>query len=132
MAEPHFPEDGILWHTWSEETLQKIADRNRPVLLLDMDPDPMVWPFLRAIYQEAPRNARLRELLHEEFIALFVTADALPAELSMFGAGSRYHLAVLSPSGLNPLVTFVVQRGDTSKLIEEVVAVLERLLEAWR
>jgi hypothetical protein len=50
-----------------------------------------------------PANARLRELLLGEFPALYVEAGSIPEALSAFGAGRQYHIAVLSPHGLNPL-----------------------------
>jgi hypothetical protein len=71
----------------------------RPILLFVDDPDPMVFPFLRAIFQAMPANARLRELLHAEFSALYVEAGAIPPAFGVYGAGSRYHIAILSPHG---------------------------------
>jgi hypothetical protein len=79
-----------------------------------------------------PKNTKLRDLLHESFPALFIKADELPEELKVPGAGSSYHIAVLSPYGLTPLVTFNPVSGNPSKVVNEIVVVLERLLETWR
>lgn len=127
-----FPDAGIVWKKWHAETEAELARRERPILLFVADPDPMVFPFLRAIFHAMPANARLRELLHDEFPALYIEAGELPETLAMFGAGRRYHIAILSPSGLNPLVVFDPVRGDAAALVAEIVAVLERLLPAWR
>jgi hypothetical protein len=127
-----FPAAGILWRQWNETTEAELAQRDRPILLFVADPDPMVFMFLRAIFRAMPANARLRELLHGEFPALHVEAGAIPDALSVFGAGSRYHIAILSPHGLNPMVVFDVTRGDAAALVAEIVAVLERLLPFWQ
>jgi hypothetical protein len=50
----------------------------------------------------------------------------------MLGAGSRYHIAVLSPYGLTPMVTFNPASGSPFKVVNEIVRVLERLVEAWQ
>jgi hypothetical protein len=103
------------------------------VLLFVADTDPLVHPCLRGFFYAAPKNERLRALLHNEIIGLFVEANAVPQEeLGLCDAGSGYHLAILSPSGLTPLVTFAVQKGDPEKIVDEVVLVLERLLDGWQ
>jgi hypothetical protein len=79
-----------------------------------------------------PTNEKLRELLHEFCPALFLKADELPEELTALGAGNRYHIAVLSPYGLTPMVTFNPASGSASEVVNEIVRVLDRLLEAWR
>jgi hypothetical protein len=127
-----FPDAGIVWKKWNAETEAELAQRARPILLFVADPDPMVFPFLRAVFQAMPANARLRDLLLGEFPALYVEAGAIPEALSAFGAGRQYHIAVLSPHGLNPLVVFDPVRGDAAALVAEIVSVLERLLPAWR
>src|SRR5260370_41676785 len=65
MSTPEFPEKGILWRGWNDETLSIINEKNRPVLLVVADPNPLVWPFLREILKEMPNNTKLRNLLHE-------------------------------------------------------------------
>ncbi len=127
-----FPAAGILWRQWSATVETELAARERPILLFVADPDPTVAPFLRAIFAAMPANARLRALLHDEFPALFLEAASIPDALKLLGAGSAYHLAVLSPYGLTPMVTFNVATGSTAALVAEIVAVLERLLPAWR
>ncbi len=132
MATPQFPEQGILWRSWSDETRRHIEEKQRPVLLFVADRDPFVWPFLREIFGEMPANAKLRALLHEFFPALFIEADALPEELKALGAGSRYHIAILSPHGMTPMVIIDPVRGKPAEVVNEIVAILERLREAWR
>jgi hypothetical protein len=131
MSAPEFPDKGILWRGWNEETLRLISEKEKPVLLFVADPDPIVWPFLREAFRDMPNNAKLRALLHEVYPALCIKADELPEELKLLGAGSRYHIAILSPYGLTPMVTFAPVTGRPSELIDEIVAVLERLLQAW-
>jgi hypothetical protein len=127
-----FPDAGIVWKKWNAATEAELAQRERPILLFVADPDPMVFPFLRAIFQAMPANERLRVLLHGEFPALYVEAGAMPEALAVFGAGRRYHIAVLSPSGFNPLVVFDPVDGDAAAVVAEIAAVLERLLPVWR
>ncbi|MGO8952930.1 MAG: hypothetical protein ACLQF2_06280 [Rhodomicrobium sp.] len=130
--EPQFPNDGILWRGWSEETLGEIAKRGHPVLLFVADPDPFVWPFLREIFKAMPANAALRALLKESFMALFIKADELPQELKDLGAGSRYHIAILSPYGLTPMVTVNPVHGNPAAVVDEIASILERLAATWR
>jgi hypothetical protein len=52
MPTHQFPEEGILWRGWCDETLKHIEDKNQPVLLFVLDLDPFVWPFLREILLE--------------------------------------------------------------------------------
>ena len=132
MPVSRFPEHGILWHRWSEETLSAIEHKKWPVLLFVADADPLVWPFLREIFREMPTNAKLRALLHEFFIALFVEADSLPAHLKDLGAGSRYHIAVLSPHGMTPMVTIDPVSGSPQDVVSDMVLILERLVDVWR
>jgi hypothetical protein len=126
-----FPSSGILWRGWNEETLRLIQQRERPVLLFVADPDPLIWPFLRETFNAMPANARLRELLHEFYTPLYVEARALPDDLKAFGAGSRYHVAALSPYGLTPLVWLDVRRPP-DQVVAAIVDTLERMQDAWR
>ena len=127
-----FSEEGILWRGWNDETLRLIQEKDFPVLIFIADPHAFEWPLLKAVFKEIPANARLRELLHEFCLALFLKADELPDDLTMLGAGSHYHIAVLSPSGLTPMVTFNPASGSPPEVVNEIVRVLERLVEAWR
>lgn len=129
--EPEFPDGGILWRGWSEETLRLVQERARPVLLFVADPDPLVFPFLRETFKAMPGNARLRELLHDFYTPLYIEASMLPDDLKAFGAGSRYHVAVLSPYGYTPLVWVNVLRPP-EEVITAIVDTLERMQEAWR
>jgi hypothetical protein len=130
-SEPETPEQGIQWRGWNDGTLRLIQERERPVLLFVADPDPMVWPFLRETFKAMPGNARLCELLHEFYTPLFIEADSLPDDLKAFGAGSRYHVAVLSPYGFTPMVWVNVLRAP-DEVIATIVDTLERLEDAWR
>jgi hypothetical protein len=129
---PQFPDDGILWRGWGEETLRLIQEKAYPVLLFVADPDPMVAPFLTALFRAMPGNSKLRALLHERFPALLLRADAVPEELELLGAGSRYHVAVLSPAGLTPMVTIDPVHGAPEAIVAEIVRILERLDAVWR
>ena len=131
MPEPGFPDKGIIWHRWDAETVALIGEKKRPVLLFLADLLAPEWPFLREIFKEMPANERLRTLLHEAFVPLFVEGNAVPGELSELGAGSNYFIAVLSPYGLTPMVT-INPVGDPAKVVAQIVSVLERLAEAWR
>jgi hypothetical protein len=130
-SDPDFPDKGIQWRGWDEETLRIIAEKARPVLLFVADPEPTVRPFLRETFKAMPGNARLRELLHEFYTPLFIEAGSLPDDLKAFGAGSRYHVAVLSPYGFTPLVWVDVLRPP-DQVIATIVDTLERLADAWR
>jgi len=127
-----FPDKGILWRGWTEETLSFINEKQMPVLLFIADPNSPVWPFLREIFKEMPKNGKLRQLLHETYPALYIETDALPDELKLLGAGATYHIAILSPYGLTPMATMDPVTGKPSDVVNELVAILERLLAAWR
>ena len=132
MSESQFPDEGIFWRGWNEETLALIQQRGLPVLLFVADPDAIAWPFLKAVFKAMPANAKLRELLHGRYPALFVEADALPEEQKLLGAGSRYHIAVLSPAGLTPMITIDPVHGAPTEVVAEIARILERLDEVWR
>ena len=132
MSESQFPEQGILWRGWNEETLELIREKGLPVLLFVADPDAFAWPFLKAVFKAMPANAKLRELLHQRYPALFIEADALPEEQKLLGAGSRYHIAVLSPSGLTPMITIDPVHGAPTEVVAEIARILQRLDEVWR
>jgi len=131
ISERAFPDKGILWRGWDDETLRLIEEKQRPVLLFVADPDPLVWPFLRETFKAMPANARLRDLLHDFYTPLLIEAQSLPEDLKALGAGSTYHLAVLSPHGLTPLVTIEVQRSPQD-VVNTTVDILERLVDVWR
>jgi hypothetical protein len=126
-----FPSKGILGRGWDEATLGFIAEKRRPVLLFVADRDPTISPFLRELLRAMPRNAKLRGLLHEHFPALLIEADAVPQDLAMLGAGSTYHVAVLSPYGLTPIVTIDPVHGNPNEVVDEIVHILERLVDVW-
>lgn len=132
FPELEFPEKGILWRGWDPETLTIIDQKQMPVLLFVADGNAPVWPCLRNIFKAMPKNAKLRDLLHGSFPALFVKAGELPEEQKALGAGKDYHIAVLAPAGLTPLVTFNVLSGKPLEVVDEIVLVLEHLLKTWR
>jgi hypothetical protein len=132
MSPPGRSDQAILWRGWNDETLQLINEREMPVLLFVADPNAFAWPFLREVFKELPKNAQLRRLLHEFYPALYLEAGAVPEELAGLGAGERYHIAILSPYGLTPLVTVDPVSGNPAAVVAEIAAILERLLESWR
>jgi hypothetical protein len=132
FLELEFPERGILWRGWEPETLTIIDQKQMPALLFVADSNAPVWPFLRNIFRAMPKNARLRDLLHGSFPALFVKAGELPEVQKALGAGNNYHIAVFAPAGLTPLITFNVLNGKPLEVVDEIVSVLERLLKTWR
>ena len=132
MSTPEFPDRGILWRGWEDETLRIIDEKQQPVLLFIRDADPFVWPFLRETFKAMPKNAKLRDLLNTHCLALYLDAEKLPEELKLLGAGSRYHIAILSPYGLTPLVTFDPIGGNPAEIVERITLTLERILENWR
>ncbi len=62
MSESQFPGEGIVWRGWNDETLELIQQKAA------------VWPFLKAVFQAMPANAKLRGLLHERYPAIRCTA----------------------------------------------------------
>jgi len=131
MPSPEFPDDGILWRGFDDDTLRIVAERQNPVLLFVRDTDPLVWPFLREIFKVLPKNEKLRDLLHERCVALYAEAEALPEDQKQLGAGSRYYLAILSPSGLTPLITVDPMSGTPTEIAERIAALLSRIMETW-
>jgi hypothetical protein len=132
MSESEFPGQGILWRGWNDTTLSIIKEKQRPVLLFVADAVSVAWPFLRDVLEAMPANTRLRSLLHESYPALYIEADVLPEELKVLGAGSRYHIAILSPYGLTPIVIIDPLNGKPAEVVDEIVLVLQRLLTVWR
>ena len=132
MSAVPFPDKGILWRGLNDDTRAEIAQRKQPVLLFVLDRHPAVWPRLKQILEGLPANAKLRELLRRSFPALVIEADDLPEELKAFGAGTSYQIAVLSPSGLTPMVTIDPMKGTAGDVISEIVCILERLVSVWR
>lgn len=130
-ASPHpdkkFPEDGILWREWNDETEKLIAERNRPVLLFVANPDPMVSPFLKAVMRAMPLNAELRGLLHDYYIAVFMMAESIPEYFRDLGAGSSYNIAILSPAGHTPLATIDPVSGKPEEIVTTITKVLVEL-----
>ena len=63
---------------------------------------------------------------------MLVKADAVPQRLKELGAGSRYHIAVLSPYGLTPMVTIDPVSGKPAEVVNKIVLILERLIDIWR
>jgi len=132
MPTPEFPDDGVLWRGWDDDTLRIIDEKNQPVLLFVRDTDPFVWPFLRETFKAMPKNAKFCALMSERCTALYTEIETLPEELKLLGAGSRYHIAILSPRGLTPIATIdPTGGGKPAEIVERIVAFLERVLETW-
>ncbi len=127
MSQPKFPKDGILWHEWNDETVKMIEKRNRPVLLFVANPDPTVSPFLKGVLRAMPLNIKLRDLLHDYYIALMFQADSIPEHFKELGAGSRFNIAILSPAGLTPMVIINPTKGKPEEIAETIAKVLEKL-----
>lgn len=123
-------DEGIVWRSF-EDTAALMDERTRPVLAFVLDTDGTRWPFLREILRAMPKNARLRELLAGPCAAMLVRADAIHSELAMLGAGSAYHVAVLSPSGFTPMVTFNHMTSKPDALVDEIARVLDKLAPNW-
>ena len=132
MSAAHFPDKGILWRGWNDDTRAEIEQRKQPVLLFILNRNPVVWPRLKEIIEDMPANARLRELLFRSFPALLIEADFVPEALKALGVGGSYQIAVVSPYGLTPLVTVDPMRGTSAEVINEIVLILEKLVEVWR
>ena len=127
----HFPDKGILWRVWNDETQTEITQRKWPVLLFVIDRQPVIWGCLKKILEDMPANTKLRELLRKHYPALLIEADALPEQFKGLGAGIRYHIAVLSPYGMTPMVTIDPMSGTPADVIDEIVLILERLINVW-
>jgi hypothetical protein len=132
MTTPEFPDEGILWRGWNDDTLSIINEKQNPVLLFVRNTDPFVWPLLRDTFKEMPKSTKLRDLLHERCVAMYTEMETLPEELKVLGAGSRYNIAILSPAGLTPLITIDPTGGKPAETVERIAVVLERILETWR
>jgi hypothetical protein len=128
---PAFPDDGILWRGFNDDTLRIIAERPNPVLLFVRDTDPRVWPFLREIFKTLPKNETLRDLLHARCVALYAEVETLPEEQKQLGAGRRYHIAILSPFGLTPLIMVDPTEGAPAEIVERIAALLLGIVESW-
>ena len=81
ITDKEFPDKGILWRGWNDETLRITQEKNRPVLPFVADADPFVWPFLREIFKAMPSNARLRDLLSDFYAVMFIEVDSIPPDL---------------------------------------------------
>jgi hypothetical protein len=130
-SHPEFPRDGILWREWNDETIRLIEERDRPVLLFVADPDSAIAPFLKGVLKAMPLNEKLRDLLHDYYIALMVRAGSTPEYLEDLGAGSRYNIAVLAPAGLTPMVMINPMEGGPEEIVETIRKVLDKLKEVY-
>ncbi len=131
IVPPEFPQDGILWYEWNDETVRAIEERDRPVLLFVTNPDPAVAPFLQGVLRAMPLNEKLRDLLHHYYIALMVNTASMPEYLEELDAGSCYNIAILSPAGLTPMVTIDPLEGRPEEIVETILKVLQKLQEIY-
>ena len=128
----HFPDKGILWRIWNDDTRSEIAQRRFPVLLFVLDRRPAIWLQLKQIFEGMPGNVGMRELLRRDYPAVVVEASDIPEELAVLGAGSQFHIAVLSPYGLTPMVVIDPTLGTSAEIIDEIVLILEQMKNVWR
>ena len=59
---------------------------------------------------------------------MFIEVDSIPPDLKALGAGSNYHIAVLSPHGLTPMVTIDPVSGKPAEVVSRIVLILERII----
>jgi hypothetical protein len=129
-GEFEFPKDGILWRSY-EDTIALLNEKTRPVLAFVMDQDATCWPFLREIFKEIPKNKKLRDLLNGSCIAMLLKIDVMPKDMAEMGAGSAYHIAILAPTGLNPMTIFNHVTGKPEALVEQIAKALEVMAPFW-
>ena len=130
MPEFKSAQDGILWRSY-DDTITVLKEKSRPVLAFVMDHDGMRWPFLREILRAMPKNEKLCNLLNGPCTAMLLMADSIPEYMEALGAGSGYHIAILSPAGLTPMVVFDHVTGTPEALVEEIAKTLEALAPNW-
>jgi hypothetical protein len=130
MPEFEFPKDGILWRSY-DDTIALLNEKTRPVFVFVMDYDGTHWPFLREIFGIMPKNEKLRNLLNGPCAAMLLKADSMPDYMGALGGGSNYHIAILAPAGLTPMVTFNHVTGEPEALVEEIARALEALAPQW-
>jgi len=121
---------GILWRSY-DDILALLNERTRPVLAFVSDRDGTRSIFLREIFKALPKNEKLRNVLNGPCGAMLLEADSLPEDLAALGAGSQYHIAVLAPAGLTPLVVFNYVTKNPDALAAEIATVLEKLAPHW-
>lgn len=124
--------EGINWLEWNDETEELLNERWMPIFIFVDDPDnAAVAPFLREISNALEKDAKILGLLKETFPALRVHANSLPEYLAFLREAFYYHIAVLSPSGFTPLITFEPIGGDIKELITEIGKALEAIRDTW-
>jgi hypothetical protein len=79
-----------------------------------------------------PLNPKLRELLHDYYLAVMIQVDALPELFSALGAGSRYHIAVVSPAGYTPMATIDPADGKPEEIVETISKLFEKLQKIYQ
>jgi hypothetical protein len=124
------PKEGIYWRDY-DVIISLLREKARPVLLFVLDYDGTRFPFLREIFLAMPRNDKLRALLKSSCTAMLLKSDSMPEYMQDLGAGSSYHLAILSPVGLTPLVTFNYVTGQPQILVEQIATALEAVSQSW-
>jgi hypothetical protein len=70
VAAPEFPEQGILWRGWNEETLGIIAEKNWPVLFFIAAPIPSSGPSCWRFSTEPPERVVDSEDATSDFTSL--------------------------------------------------------------
>jgi hypothetical protein len=128
--ESEFPKDGILWRSY-DAAIALLDKKARPVLVFVIDCDGTCWPFLREIFGAMPKNGKLRNLLDGPCAAMLLQADSIPEYMLEQGAGSDYHIAILSPAGLTPLKTFNYVTAKPEVLVERIADSIEAIASIW-
>jgi len=130
VPESKFPRDGILWRDY-DATIVALEERARPVLAFVIDQDGTCWPFLREIFKVMPKNEKLSNLLNGPCVAMLLQADSIPEYMADLGAGSSYHIAILSPSGLTLMKSFSYVTAESEELVKQIADSLEAIARYW-
>jgi hypothetical protein len=131
VSAAEFPKDGILWLGYDATIDLLNEERTRPVLAFVIDFDGTRWPFLREVFRAMPKNEKLRNLLDGPCAAMLLDAGSMPEYMDELGAGSDYHIAILSPAGLTPIRVFDYVTADPEALVEKIASALEAVAPLW-
>jgi hypothetical protein len=62
---------------------------------------------------------------------MLLEADSMPEYMDDLGAGSDYHIAILSPAGLTAMRVFDYVTGEPEALVEKIAAAMEAIAPLW-
>ena len=77
------------------------------------------------------KNEKLRSLLNGPCAAMLLEVDSMPEYMGDPGAGSDYHIAILSPAGLTAMRIFNYVAGEPEALVEKTASALEAIAPLW-